>query len=99
MLATSASCAACFRSFFLPLLIHSIASLLQGDAKSFASFGEGVKIDRLAGVLPYVSYEESMRLYNRVQRDLTSAIDVVASTRCDQPNFDCIDDERSYSTA
>ena len=68
---------------------------LQGDNSSSMA-GERVKIDRLAGILPYVSYEESKRLYTKVQHELSAVIDAVSSKgRCNQPAF-CADDEQSF---
>ncbi|KAL7547573.1 hypothetical protein ACHAWF_010867, partial [Thalassiosira exigua] len=50
--------------------------------------GGGVRIARIAGVLPYVSYEESKRLCGRVQDEISAVVDVVNSARCDRP-FSC----------
>mmetsp|Transcript_19990 Transcript_19990/g.37604 ORF Transcript_19990/g.37604 Transcript_19990/m.37604 type:complete len:528 (+) Transcript_19990:332-1915(+) len=53
------------------------------------------RIDRIAGILPYVSYERSKRIYTRVHHDISAAIDAVSSARCDQPFGTCAEMEES----
>jgi len=72
----------------------------QDERNSFnsnAGGGEGVKIDRIAGFLPYVSYEESKRIYNKMQNEISAAIDAVSSNTCHQ-TYNCVDEERTYTT-
>ena len=62
-----------------------------------ANTDEGIKIERIGGILPYVSYEESKRIYNKVQNDVSAVIDAVSSSnRCNQPL--CDGEDRSFTS-
>ena len=62
-----------------------------------ANTDDGIKIERIGGILPYVSYEESKRIYNKVQNDVSAVIDAVSSSnRCNQPL--CDGEDRSFTS-
>jgi len=65
------------------------------ESPGIARSRQGVKIDRIAGILPYVSYEESKRIYGKVHHEIAAAIDAVSPKRCNQSLY-CADDDQSY---
>ena len=78
-------------SFTLPNSVQYDERESPGIARS----RQGVKIDRIAGILPYVSYEESKRIYGKVHHEISAAIEAVSPKRCNQSLY-CADDDQSY---
>ena len=95
----------CIRAMYLSVLVHNTCSQfllgctyeLSKEGSTNTDDGMGVKIDRIGGILPYVSYEESKRIYNKVQNDVSAVIDAVSlSNRCNQPL--CDGEDRSFAS-
>ena len=88
----------CIRAMYLSVLVHNTCSQfllrcttyeLSKERNANTDDGIGIKIERIGGILPYVSYEESKRIYNKVQNDVSAVFDAVSSSnRCNQPLCD-----------
>ena len=95
----------CIRAITFSLVHNTCSQFLLGcttyelskERNTNTDDGIAVKIDRIAGILPYVSYEESKRIYNKVQNDVSAVIDAVSSSnRCNQPL--CDGEDRSFTS-
>ena len=56
----------------------------RGDCNS-TSDSRKVWVSRVAGLLPYISYEEGQRMCRQVHGGIAAALDAVSPQRCEQP--------------
>ena len=89
---------------YLSVLVHNTCSQFLLGCTTYelskernTNTDDVIKIERIGGILPYVSYEESKRIYNKVQNDVSAVIDAVSSSnRCNQPL--CDGEDRSFTS-
>ena len=74
---------------------ESISFVLQSQQKQKEEISSK-GVDRIRGVLP--TYEESKRMYNKVQNDISAVLDAVSSSTACGSQPMCVGDDQSIIT-